>query len=153
MLFADFSNTKFWFPSSFLVTPLFQCFEMPEMGLVFSPFSANSYTRKWFNKFWLEMLFLDDSIKSKEKRQNFKICKPISLSLLNFCFNNFLSFLYLSLHNGFCSRIWSKMSFTSASLKNWRHVVQTLRLIILDFFTGNSFSSDRRMYLDAIIRQ
>ena len=31
-------------------------------------------------------------------------------------------------------------------------LVQTLHLIILDFYTGNSFfSSDRRMYLDAII--
>ena len=30
-------------------------------------------------------------------------------------------------------------------------LVQMLQLIILDFVAGNSFSSDRRMYLDAII--
>ena len=31
--------------------------------------------------------------------------------------------------------------------------LQTLRVIILDILTGNSFSSDRCMYLDAIIWQ
>ena len=52
------------------------------------------YTQKWFKKFQLEMPFLDDKVKSKEKRQHFKICKPISLSIFNFVFNNFLSFFY-----------------------------------------------------------
>ena len=36
------------------------------------------YTQKRFKKFRLEPPFLDNNVKSKEKRQNFKICKPIS---------------------------------------------------------------------------
>ena len=36
---------------------------------------------------------LDDNVKSKEKRQNFKICKPIFFNRFNF-FTILLSFLY-----------------------------------------------------------
>ena len=46
------------------------------------------YTQKWFTKLRLEMPFLDGNIKSKDKRQNFKISKPISLSV-------FISFQHL----------------------------------------------------------
>ena len=82
-------------------------------------------TQKWFKKFRLETPFLDDNVKSKEKRQNFKICKANSLSI----FIIFLQFVCLFfivvtkqlLHYDFGSHIWSKMSFTSAGLKNWRH--------------------------------
>ena len=42
------------------------------------------------------------------------------------------------------------MSFTSAGFKNRRHASTMLHLIILDFYTRNSFSGDRRLYLDAI---
>ena len=52
------------------------------------------YTQTWFKKFRLETPFLDDKVKSKEKRQNFKICKLISLSIFIFVFNIFLPFLY-----------------------------------------------------------
>ena len=83
-----------------------------------------------------------------------EISKSASLFLLaySFFFSTIFCLFFImvtkqSPHNDFGSRIWSKMFFRSAGLKNW----QTLRLIILDIFTGKSFSSDRRMYLDAII--
>ena len=38
---------------------------------------------------------LDDNIKSTEKRQNFKICKPVSLSIFNLFFNKFCLFFIL----------------------------------------------------------
>ena len=60
------------------------------------------YTQTWFKKFRLETPFLDDKVISKEKRQNFKICKPISLSIFIFVFNNFFVFsLFWSLNNHF----------------------------------------------------
>ena len=78
------------------------------------------YTHKWFKKFRLETPFLNDNVKSKETRQNFKISKPVSLRYSIF-FNKFCLFFIVvtnqSLHNDFGSRIWSKMSFTSHGIK------------------------------------
>ena len=57
--------------------------------------SSNSYTRKSGSReIPIRNAVLDDNVKSKEKRKNFKICTPISLSILIFFSNNFLSFPY-----------------------------------------------------------
>ena len=42
--------------------------------------------------------------------------------------------------------MYTKKSLRPLVLKTDVTLVKTLRLIILDFFTGNSFSSDRRMF-------
>ena len=47
------------------------------------------YTQKRFKKFRFETPFLDDNVKANEKRQNFEICKPISLSIFIFFFQQF----------------------------------------------------------------
>ena len=52
------------------------------------------YTQTRIKKFRIETPFLDENVKSKEKCQNFKICKPISLSVFKLFFKMFLSFLY-----------------------------------------------------------
>ena len=87
--------------------------------------APNSYTLKWFKQFRLETPFIDDNAKSKEKRQNFKICKPISLSIFNFYFStNFFPPLFWWLSNYFIMVVataYDKISFTSAGLKDWRH--------------------------------
>ena len=50
---------------------------------------------KCFKKFRLETPFLDDiNVKSKDKRQHFKICKPISLSIF-ILFQHFFIFSLL----------------------------------------------------------
>ena len=60
-------------------------------------------------KFRLETPFLVDNVKSKKKRQHFKICKPISLSIFIFFSTMFCLFFILvikqSLHNDFGSCI------------------------------------------------
>ena len=103
------------------------------------------------------MPFLDDNIKSKEKRQNFKICKPIFLCIFIFFSTIFCLFFILVTKNRFIMILAPahdhKCPLRSLVLKTDVTLVQTLRLIILDVFTGKSFSSDRRMYLDAIIWQ
>ena len=46
------------------------------------------------------------------------------------------------------------VTFTSVGLKSWRHASTNAAIDhSWFFFTGNSSSSDRRMYLDAIIWQ
>ena len=108
------------------------------------------YRQKWFKNFRVETLLLDDNVKSKE---NVKISKSVSLFLLAYSFSpNILFRLFFIvvtkqlLPYDFGSRIWLKMSFTPAGLKNWRHASTNAATA-----TENSFSSDRRMYLDAII--
>ena len=96
------------------------------------------YAQKWFKTLLFDTPCLDDNVKSKENRQNFKICKLISLSI-SFSFSTIVCLFFIvvtkqSLHNVFGSRIWLKMSYTSASLKTDVTPVQTLRLIILDLF-------------------
>ena len=102
------------------------------------------YTQKWFKKFRLETPCLDDNVKSKEKRQSFKLWKPISLSIFIFFFNNCFVFSFIlvtkqSFHYDSGSRICPLRQLV---LKTNVTLVQTLRLVILDFVTGNSFSSD-----------
>ena len=78
----------------------------------------------WFKKYRPETLFYDYIVKVREKNVNF-ICKPISRSIFK-RFQQLFCFLFIlvtkhSLQYGFGFRIWSKKSFTSAGLKNWRH--------------------------------
>ena len=72
------------------------------------------HTQKWFKKYRLETLVCDDIVKAREQRQILKNCKSISRRIFK-CFKQFF-FSYFS----FGFRIWSKKSFTSAGLKNWR---------------------------------
>ena len=90
-------------------------------------------------KFRLEMPFLVDNVKSKKKRQHFKICKPISLRVFIFFFQQcFVFSLFWLLNNRFIMILApaydQKCPLRPLVLKTDVTLVQTLRLSILDFF-------------------
>ena len=73
------------------------------------------------------------------KTSNFQIYRPISHSILN-CNQQLFCFFFMlvtkhSLQYGFGFRIWSRMSFTSAGLKNWRHGTEFSLTPNLEYFT------------------
>ena len=81
---------------------------------------------------------LEDNVKSKEKRQQFKICKPISLSIFIFFFQQFFVFsLFWWLNNCFMLVLSPaydhKWPLRPLVLKTDVTLVKTLRLISLDF--------------------
>ena len=113
------------------------------------------YAQKWFKKFLLETPFLDDNVTSKDKRQNSKICKPISLRIYIYIYT------YIYIYNLFYFILFYFQAVFVFSLLWWQNnrfimilalaydqncplrpllfktyvtLVQMLRLIILDFF-------------------